>query len=198
MKHLTTYILAILLISTTQSLSAQEANPTESKMEFSIEIDPMTFAMNGYSAHLRVKPKNSDHLLIGIGIYAMDIPDFLVNLNSKNKDMGWKSRLNNGIGLFTEHYFKEVNKGLFVGVQASMQEYKIEKEGYTESSKFTNTLIMGYGGYSFMPFDFNLYFKAWGGIGYSNQISGSNEIETEVYDNAALTYFGTLHVGYTF
>jgi hypothetical protein len=98
--------------------------------------------------------------------------------------MGSKVRLNQGTGLFLEHHFTEVNKKFFVGGQLSIQQYKIEKDFYDGDEKFTNALIMGYGGYTLQPFEFPLYFKLWGGIGYNNKISGSNELgDIKYYQN---------------
>ncbi|MCB0652273.1 MAG: hypothetical protein KDC85_13440 [Saprospiraceae bacterium] len=166
--------------------------------KFSLEIDPVTFVAKGYSLHLRVQPKSSDHLLLGLGIYAMDMPAALVNFNKNNRDKGWNVRLDKGLGLFGEYHFAEVNRKWFVGAQAGLQEYKIDLEILEGSEQFSNLLFMGYAGYVFRPFKFNLYFKPWAGIGYTTKISDSNQLGSEVYDVAPITMFATLHIGYTF
>lgn len=186
------------LAFTSLSVSAQGVENAETKTKFSIEIDPATFVFKGYSAHFRVQPKNCDHLLFGVGIYAMDMPSVLVDFNKKNKDEGWDVRLNQGIGLFGEHHFTEVNRKWFVGAQMSIQEYKIENEIITGSEKFTNFLAMGYFGYTIKPFKSNLYIKPWAGIGYTTKISGINTLGTFEYDIAPVSMFATLHIGYTF
>lgn len=165
---------------------------------FSIEVDPATFLFNGYSAHLRIQPRNSAHLLVGGGLYAMDLPTVLVDLNKNNRDKGWDIRIHRGIGLFGEYHFTEVNRKLLLGAQLSTQQFKIENEMFSGSEKFTNTLLMGYGGYSFRPFSFPLYVKAWGGLGYTHKISGEHTLGEQTYDIAPLTVFATVHVGYTF
>jgi hypothetical protein len=177
---------------------AQNANDTNPKTRFFLETDPATFVFNGYAAHLRIQPKNWDHILIGAGIYAMDMPSFMVDLNPENKDKNWDVRLNLGVGLFGEYHFTEVNKGWFAGTQVSIQEFKVENENLAGTASFTNALLMGYGGYSIQPFDIPLYFKAWGGLGYTSKISGENTLEGQTYDVAPITFFGTLHVGYAF
>jgi hypothetical protein len=195
-KTITTIAMATLLLSV-WTVSAQEANDGQ-KTKFSLEIDPATFAFGGYSAHIRLQPANSEHLLAGVGIYAMDLPAAIVNFNPENKDLGWKVRINKGYGLFGEYHFSEVNKKWFVGAQTSIQEFKIEHEKETRSQSFTNWLAMGYGGYTFQPFEFPLYFKTWAGIGYTNRYKGSNKINTRTYDVAPITMFATLHIGYSF
>jgi hypothetical protein len=81
--------------------TAQNTEQTVGKTKFSIEIDPATFVFKGYSAHLRIQPKASNHLLYGIGIYAMDMPSFFVDMNSNNADQGkdWQVRINNAAGI---------------------------------------------------------------------------------------------------
>jgi len=161
---------------------AQQEEKQPNKTEFSVEIDPATFAFGGYSLHLKIKPKNSEHLLLGIGAYAMDMPNVLVDFNPKNKAKGWDVRLNQGLGFFTEHHFTEVNKKWFIGTQLSIQEYKIENETISGNEKFTNLLTMAYVGYTIKPFKNNIYIKPWAGIGYSSKIAGKNNLGTLKYN----------------
>jgi len=189
--------LSILLMSV--GVFAQEEKQQSNKTEFSVEIDPATFAFNGYGVHLRVKPKNSEHLLIGVGVYAMDFPDLIVDFNPENKDKGWDVRLNQGIGLFGEYHFSEVNKKFFVGVQLASQEYKIENENEVGSEKFSTFLGLGYAGYTIKPFKSNgLYIKPWMGIGYTSKTGGENKLGDSEYDISPILLFGAVHLGYTF
>lgn len=191
------FITLSLAMSSLNSYS-QNLSTSPKKAKFSIEIDPATFGFGGYGFHLRYQPKTCDHLLIGAGIYAMDLPDLIVNLNANNKDEGWNSRINLGYGLFAEHHFTEVNKGWFVGAQTSLQEYKLKREEISGETKYTNLLLMAHAGYSWKPFGDHFYIKPWAGIGYTTQISGENTLGTEEYDIAPIAMFATLHIGYTF
>ena len=190
----------IILITTiaTLNVSSQNANLQHKKARFSLEIDPATFVFKGYSAHLRIQPKRSDHYLFGLGMYAMDMPSFFVDLNDKNKNKGWGVRINQGYGLFGEYHFTQVNRRWFIGSQISLQEYKIEQAEIEGYSQYQNFLLMGYGGYTLQPFTLPIYFKAWGGIGYTSKVSGTNILEGLEYDISPISMFATLHVGYTF
>jgi hypothetical protein len=168
------------------------------KTKYALEIDPATFAFGGYSAHLRIAPKKAEHLLLGIGAYAMNMPSVMVDLNSKNKNEGWDVRLNQGYGLFGEYYFCKNTEKFFVGTQLGIQEYKIENEAIEGDVKFTNLLSMVYGGYTWRPFTNPLYLKPWAGLGYVSKLSGDNVLGGKAYDVASLTMFATLHIGYTF
>lgn len=195
LKKMTTAIL--FMVFTGIAAFAQQSDKPK-KATWSVEIDPATFVFNGYGVHFRIKPAKSEHWLFGGGTYAMDMPDVLVDFNKNNKGNNWKVRLNQGYGLFGEHHFSQVNKNWFAGTQVGIQEYKIKQEQSGESEKYSNILIMAYGGYTWQPFKFNLYIKPWAGIGYVSKIAGNNVVGDETYDIAPITIFATLHLGYTF
>lgn len=198
MKHLKTIILTTILATVFNLQSSAQDVSTNNKTKFSIEIDPATFAFNGYGVHFRLHPKGCEHLLVGFGTYAMNMPDALVNFNNNNKNKGWDVRINKGYSLFGEHHFTEVNRKWFIGTQIGIQEFKIQNDNLVGSEKFTNILAMGYFGYTIKPFKNSLYIKPWAGIGYSSKISGNNILGISEYDIAPITMFATLHIGYTF
>lgn len=195
MKSLFSSLLVALAAFLSLRVSAQENAGTQ----LAIETDPSTFAFGGYALHLRVKPRNSDHLMLGAGTYAMDFPAAFVNMNAHNKDAGWNVRINGAVALFGEYYFKEAGKGLLAGVQAGVQQYKIGHESVANTqSKYENFLLMPSIGYNVRPFSFPLYVKFWGGLGYTIKIAGSNQVGSQIYDIAPLIPFGALHVGWLF
>lgn len=152
--------LANTLIVGSQAIAQDLNNSIKNKTTISIETDPSTFAFAGYAFHFRIKPKNSQHLLIGAGSYGMDMPDFIVNMNSDNKDKGWNVRINDAYSLFAEYYFEEANKRWFVGLQAGVQNFKNTNDSILNAeSKYTNLLIMPSIGYNWQPFNFPFYIK---------------------------------------
>ena len=198
MKIISQLTLAFMLITAMNtSLSAQEAE-TSNKTKISVEIDPTTFILNGYGIHVRIQPKNSNHLLLGAGAYAMDVPDLLVDFSKDNKEQGWDVRLNQGYGLFGEYHFTEVNKKWFVGAQLAWQEYKIQKDYFDGESKYSTMLLLATGGYTVQPFEYPVYFKFWGGVGYTDKIDGENTIGNAEFSVEPILLFGALHIGYTF
>ncbi len=198
-KSISLAIIAIICLTVTKT-EAQKTNKSyENKTTFSIETDPSTFAFGGYAFHIRIKPKNSQHLLVGAGTYGMDMPDFMVNMNADNKDKGWNVRINSAYSLFGEYYLKEANKLWFVGLQAGVQNYKNTNDNIpNEESKYSNLLIMPSVGYNWQPFSFPLYLKPWFGLGYTTKMSGDNSIDNLTYTVSPISPFVTLHIGYTF
>lgn len=191
-------LIATILLLTSNGLLAQNTEK-KSKTTISIEIDPATFVFNGYSAHFRINPANWEHIVLGAGVYAMDLPNFLVNINGENKDKGWNVRINSAYSLFGEYYFKKANSKWFAGLQAGIQNYKISNDSIENvESNYSSLLIMPSIGYTWLPFKFPLYFKPWAGIGYTTKISGDNSLGDLTYDISPVTAFITLHIGYTF
>jgi len=167
-------------------------------VKVSAEIDPNTFVFNGYSAHLRLQSMKNEHLLVGVGTYAMNLPSAIVDFNPNNKDEGWKVRINQGYSMFGEYHFRKVNNGFFLGSQIGIQQFKVEKDGVAGSEKFINLLAMGYAGYTIPLWKSGFYVKPWAGLGYTKKLSGINRVGDQTYDIAPITMFATFHVGYTF
>lgn len=195
-KQIVLAVLTFFVLGATE-VNAQ-SNSTKSKTLLSVETDPSTFLFKGYAAHIRVKPKGSGHLVIGVGTYALDLPDLMVNMNNDNKNKGWNVRINSAWSLFGEYYLKEANKKWFAGLQTGVQNYKNTNDRITnKESKYSNLLIMPSVGYNWQPFKFPMYVKPWLGLGYTSKISGSNSIDNIKYDISLFVPFITLHIGYT-
>ncbi|MEZ4892938.1 MAG: hypothetical protein R3A50_11165 [Saprospiraceae bacterium] len=186
--------LGILFLSAFGQTYAQSKS---GKAAFFIETDPSTFALGGYAAHIRFKPANSEHLLLGLGTYSLDFPEVMINMNGKNKDKGWDLRIKNAYSFFGEYYFSEAGKKWYTGLQLGVQNFRLKNEAVIEDqANFQNLIVMPSLGYSWTPFKFPLYLKPWLGLGYTTKLSGENVLQEQTYDIAPLVPFFTLHVGY--
>ena len=165
----------------------------------SMELDPVTFLYKGYSLHVRYQPMFSERLLIGVGTYALDLPEPIVDLNSKNRDLGWKARVRSAYFLSGEFYAKEANNGWFVGEQIGFQSFKVFNENEDRgSASFNNMLLLTYVGYSWHPYKGSFYIKPWVGLGYTQKVDGLNTVGSMKYDISPLYGFLTFHIGYNF
>ncbi|MBW8889660.1 MAG: hypothetical protein JF616_18035 [Fibrobacteres bacterium] len=193
LRHLALLALVASSAARPSAHAAEAASPA-----FAVEIDPATLAFAGYGIHIRFAPKRLPGVTTGVGAYAMDFPDFLVAMNPENADEGWKARLDMGLGLFSEYHFTAINQGWFAGTQAGIQRFAIEKRSVAGTARFTNLLLMGYGGYAWRVFDSGFYVKPWAGIGYTSTLSGKTVIGGARYDVLPITGIATLHLGYMF
>lgn len=179
------------------NLTAQESDSERTKV--ALETDPATFVFHGYAAHIRVKPRSIKHWMFGAGIYGLDLPSPMVNINGDNRDKGWNVRITSAFGLFGEYYFGTAGNKWFLGLQTSLQNYKIANDHlHGQESKYKNMLLMPSVGYVWQPFKMPIYIKPWAGIGYTSQVSGSSKIENHRYHISKILPFATLHIGYQF
>lgn len=188
MNKLTKTVLAASMLSMTLGAS-------ESQSSFSIEVDPATYIFHGYSLHMKKSFATIPKWQFGVGFYAMDFPDVLVNLNKHNRDKGWEQRIDSGIGFFVDYFFQENQQGLFIGAQLAQQKYKLDKNN--ETTEYTTMLSMGHIGYQY-DFYKKFYIKPWTGIGYQNKVSGENTLFGEEFEIDSLVLFATVHIGYKF
>ncbi len=197
-KNIILLALSICLFATSK-LNAQSQSTNKTK--FSIEIDPTTFAaFNGYGVYGKVQLKNTKHWILGGGVYGLDLPKPLIDINADNKDKGWKTRINSAYLIFGEYYFKEPNNKWFAVLNLDIQNFKITNDNIADkASTYSSFLVLPAIGYVWKPFKGNnFYIKPWGGLGYTTKISGDNTINNLTYKISSLVPFATLHFGYTF
>jgi len=203
MKHilLTLFFCAIFFLHASK-IFGQDYIPmfsTDYVSRLSLEIDPITFLYKGHSLHIRYQPMFSERFLIGVGTYALDLPDPIVDLNKSNRDEGWEVRIRGAFSIYGELYANEANKGFFIGEQAGFQSFRISNDRETGgSSSFNSLLLLTYLGYSWYPYKGSFYLKPWVGLGYTEKIDGLNKVGTMRYDIGPWFPFITVHAGYTF
>lgn len=165
----------------------------------SVEVDPITFLLKGYSLHVRYQPMFTDQFLIGIGTYAMNLPEHIVHLRPANRDKGWDVRIRSAYFVTGEFYAKQANHGWFIGEQIGFQSFKISNNAEVRGkASFNNLLLMTYAGYSWHPYKGSFFVKPWVGLGFTEMVDGINKVDDLTYDVGPLFPFFTVHLGYTF
>jgi hypothetical protein len=165
----------------------------------SVEIDPITFLYKGHSLHLRYQPMFTERFLIGIGTYAMDVPEEIVDLNRLNQDMGWQVRIRGAYFLYGELYADKANDGWFIGQQIGFQRFEVGNEREVKgAARFNNLLFLTYAGCSWHPYKGSFYIKPWIGLGFTEKVDGLNTVGSMEYHISPFFGFLTFHLGYTF
>ncbi len=182
------------------ALTPTLAAAQDEKTVVMVETDPMTFALDGFATHIRFSFPGARQWTFGAGLYGMEFPSLLVDLNADNKDEGWNQRLKLGYGLFVDHYFNDGPQGFFVGAQVAIQRYEISQQAQGQArSQYANLLIMPRAGYLWKPFEDNgFYLMPWLGLGGTAKIAGDAKVGTEQFEIAPVLAFATLHAGWQF
>jgi hypothetical protein len=202
-------ILTIIIFITT-GLKAQDKT-AESETTFSIEMDPLVpIVLHGIGGHFIWTPKNSTHFVFGAAIIVSGtMPQFLINLDPKNKDQGWHYKINQGFGIEGEYYFEEANHKWFTGVQLFTEEINLTNDNVPMVTEHRTNIgrIVLTAGYKWYPFkNENFYLKPWMGIGYtsiinaafSSEVISNTRVGNYEYHIQPITPFATIHIGYTF
>lgn len=209
--------LVILMLLTLSFLNIQDVQAQETsaksiqKSIFSLEIDPIVpVVLHGFSGHVMWKPKHSNHLVYGLAIIVGgELPSFVINMNPKNKDQGWNYRINQGLGVEIEYYYKEVNTSWFSGLQLFTQEINLTNDNVPSVTEHrTNTgMAVITTGYKWYPFSKgHFYIKPWAGIGFSGVLKGAFSpevipntiVRSYTYHISPITPYAAIHLGYTF
>ena len=195
-------VVVIVLTFVGHRLCAQDYIPIFSQdysSRLSLEIDPATFILRGYSFHIRYQPMFSERFLIGVGTYAFDMPQLLININGINKDEGWRVKVRNAYSLYGELFFVEANHGWFIGEQVGFQRFRVSNNNEAAGpAKFNCLVLMTYLGYSWHPYKGSFYIKPWVGLAYTGRVDGTNTVGSMRYDVSPLAPYFTFHAGYTF
>lgn len=180
----------------TQSIPIREA-PDPGRVL--LETDPATFALNGYSAHARIELGGDSKWVAGAGVYALDFPKAMVDLDSSNRGQGWDVRLKFGAGMFLDRFFSRRRDGWFLGVQAASQQVRLRnsRSGPGEV-QYTSLLLMPRTGYLWKPGSSGFYLMPWVGVGYADKLSGETRLAGAEYHVSKVLAFATVHMGWQF
>lgn len=195
-------LLLLLGLASSRTVLGQDYIPVFSRdysSLLSIEVDPVTFLFKGYSFHIRYQPMFADRFLVGIGTYAMDLPEHVLSMNRKNRGKGWDPRIRSAYVVTAEFYAKRANYGWFIGEQIGFQSFKVTNNTELGSAaSFNSLLLLTHVGYSWHPYKGSFFVKPWMGLGFSRMIDGTNEVGDIAYDTGPWFPFFTVHLGYTF
>jgi len=186
------------LVSASSAAAQSTSDAPAVPLQVMLETDPATFVLSGFSAHLRVASGHLPGLAVGVGVYGLNLPDFVPALHPDNDD-GWSLRLDRGLGLFVDYHPAGRPEGLFVGLQAAHQRYTASREGQGGADVVSDTLLMmPRVGFLWHPArNLGLYLMPWLGVGASIELDRDGDARPE-YHTLPVLAFATMHVGWAF
>lgn len=188
------FLTVVIAASCTLPSYAQPATPTTperdpaatSRVRADIEIDPLAYALEGYSVHVGLGRR---HVRVDLGAYAMTLPESL----RANKDFDASF---DGFGVKVQYFRDPRQRGGFVGVDGGVTRLQVADPRTAESARQNQVGVGVNAGWRFM-LGGHFYATPWAGIGYS--FTGSDvRLATGDYDVSRLTPFAAVHIGYRF
>lgn len=155
-----------------------------------IEVDPIAYALKGYSVHAI---QNFKHLRVDLGLYGIEQPASFTG----NKGFETMTR---GAGLKVNYLIRDV-QGFYTGIDAG---YAVNEVRHTESGATDkgHHLSLGvHAGYRVFLFPRSnkwlsgFYLTPWAGISYNHVY---DKIRLNDYKEGKTGYFATMHIGYRF
>ena len=154
-----------------------------------IEVDPLAFALKGYSFHVIFPFENSR---IDSGFFGLELPE-----NSKNE---YYTVRFDGYGLKWDYIGNSI-EGMFFGVEAarSMVTLQYDRPNDGLSLQETTRQMTTYGfriGYRFGKEGF--YISPWLGISKADLSGAPVKLSGSEYRQEEIVLFPTVHIGYRF
>jgi len=198
MKTSLFYSALLVVLFQASHADAEPPNPASSETRLMLETDPATFVLDGFAVHSRLEHPRARGWSLGLGLYSLEYPSLLVELDPENRDEGWRARMRIGYGAFLDRHFGTRRSSPFVGVQLAVQRFELARDKTTAPKDLAVGLAMARLGYRWFPTDAEFYVMPWAGAGVSVALSEPVEIDNETYNVRPLTLFATAHVGWRF
>jgi hypothetical protein len=170
-------LLIILLLTAFQTARAQSID---------IEVDPIAYALQGFSLHAGV---NTDHIRYDVGIFGLEIPTgFHGNDGFINK--AW------GAGAKADYYFSGTEGGWYAGLGMDLTNNRIRLESTGQEKEMLQLGVGANIGYKINLWQ-GLFVKPWVGLSY---VFNSDDITLngQTFQQASLRPFPTIHLGWQF
>lgn len=184
MKRLYFILFFLLLTVTVHSKAFSQSTDTSG---FDVDIDPIAFALNGFSFH---GGYTTGAYRFDLGVFGLDIPEWLhgnEDFDTSFKGAGWK----------VDRFFKGYADGFFAGIDGGIQRLNVTHKA-TDADKDRLQYMLGIrGGYRWNTGLGNLFITPWLGLGYLLNAEDI-EIDGDVFEASPFTPFPTIHVGWRF
>ena len=188
----------VLLLTLFPLLStAQTPSPAvEPQGSLSLELDPMPFALGGYSFSVRYADRHMPHWSAMVSVFSSDFPDGM--LSSTNRDAGWSAlHFRASEALFIDYNFKGTGRGFFAGPSVFLYNNEVTHEPTGQVHAFTSIYPNVRLGYTWFPFKkAGLYLSPWVNVGREIIMNEQETSEIPEYVMDGLKYIAAIHLGY--
>lgn len=181
--------LSIILLFCCGQAMAQSGKMTPKKT-IEIEVDPIAYALKGYSIHAIY---THNRFRYDWGFFGIEQPAGITG----NRDFTVKTT---GFGLKANYLLQGV-KGAYVGLDAGHATNTVSHKKSGQRDIGHNASFGAHIGYRFFLFPRNqsalsgLYLTPWAGLSYNINY---DKVKLEGYKENSLGYFATFHIGYRF
>lgn len=189
MKEQTTFsalFIALFFSASSAVANAEEPAPEEprSPITVDVEIDPIAYALGGYSVHGGIGWRR---FRLDLGAFGMELPAWVHGNEGFSTSFG-------GYGLKGQYFLIEEQKGPFVGISAGVLLPLISLDG-TELASSHRQFNLGLQAGWRIDLGARFFVTPWIGVDYN---LGAPEVTLmdQTYEHPQWTFFPTIHLGY--
>ncbi|TSC32752.1 hypothetical protein [Corallococcus sp. Z5C101001] len=185
-----TPLLCLVLAVSTPVLAASREEvalaPSASPVRVDVEVDPIAYALGGYSVHAGITWRR---LRLDLGAFALDIPHWL------DGNEGFKTSFD-GYGVKLQYFLLGEQHGGFMGVDMGVNRLLVRRDG-TELAARPNQLSVGLNAGWRFDVVAGFYVTPW--VGLSCDLAARDvTLGDRIYTRNTWTVFPTVHLGYRF
>jgi len=189
------FVLFAVLAATTPAFAE-----TPAPWRVSIDTDPTTFPLGGFSGWVMTKPEGLHHLRFGAGGVAFDFPSFLVpHLNRSGED-GWALSFRAVMG-FVGYQFGD-RRGLYIGTYTGYLQSRHTRDDTMGTANRDNITVLPCIGYQWFPFDSGAlrgaYLQPWAGATIWFPVGGTETLGSHTFKDPYVIPIAAAHLGYEF
>lgn len=154
---------------------------------FDIDIDPIAFALNGFSFHGGYL---TDAYRFDLGIFGLDMPEWAdgnEKFSSAFVGAGWK----------VDRFLKGYTDGFFAGVDGGISRLNVTHTATNNDKDYLQYMLGVRTGYRWNTGLGNLFVTPWIGFGYVLNAKDI-EIDGDIFKASSFTPFPTVHLGWKF
>jgi hypothetical protein len=176
--------LLVLSISAAAVLAAPATRAQETKLHADAEIDPLAYALNGYSLHVGIGYRA---FRLDIGAFAMDVPHFIHG----NTQFEYAAH---GFGLKLQYFFSGKQSGIFAGIDTTTGHGLVQRRQSDLARRDRQFSVGANVGYR-IPIVGGLYVTPWIGLGYEF-LADDITLGERKFESSPIVPFAAIHIGY--
>lgn len=173
----------------------------ETPWRVSIDTDPTTFPLGGFSGWLMAKPAGTSHLRVGVGGFGIDFPSFLVpHLDRGTGEDGWGLTVRAAMG-FASYQFGD-RRGWYIGAYSGYLVSRHTREDTMGVADRDNITVLPAVGYQWFPFHDGalkgVYVQPWAGATIWIPVGGTSTLGGKTFKDPFVIPLAAAHVGFEF
>jgi hypothetical protein len=164
---------------------------------FSLDTDPTTYPLHGFSAWVMAKPAGTRHLRFGAGGFGLRFPSFLVPVLDRTGEDGWGLEVRAAMG-FASYQFGD-RRGLYVGAYAGFLQSLHTRDDTAGAATQDNLDLLAVVGYQWFPFHGSvagIYIQPWAGVITWAKIGGTSTLGAHEFKDPYAVPIAAVHLGY--